>query len=323
MKHFTVSEIVLSKYKSISGPNPEEVVGGSRPRLNFVHKKTGQLFFFKTYSKNPREVWAECLASHIAEAMGLKAQTVTIKTAPLRLEESLRKMYPEQLPNNWKPVGTLARNLFPKNIEITYGAAIVGTPTKALTLEDIESKVRKRYYAADDLLQDFADMTVLDIMLGNMDRHHENWGVCEDEKYKQQLLVDKKRLIKLRYFTPLFDHGSSLMFELGQDQVKSMLDDSAILRNYIEEAKFGFILDIYGAKNNMFTIIRQHIENGTSWKKRFILSIEKVSSLDLLNVASLIIQMPSLDLLEYDNDRRKLLYKAILLRYNILIGISR
>jgi hypothetical protein len=143
VKHFTVTDLDIAKYKTITA----EVSGGSRPRLTLIHRDSNQKFFFKTYSHNPREVWAECLASHIAELIGLEAQAVTIKTTPARLEKVLRERFPTQIPKDWQPVGTLSRNIFPKNIEITYGAAIVGTPSNPLTLETIEAKIRERYYA--------------------------------------------------------------------------------------------------------------------------------------------------------------------------------
>jgi len=319
MKHFTVEELDMSKYKTITVS--VEVVGGSRPRLTLIHKDSNQKFFFKTYSHNPREVWAECLASHIAELMGLKAQAVTIKKTPQRLETVLRERFPEQLPDNWRPVGTLARNIFPRSIEIRYGAAVVETPTEPLTLKYVEQKIREKYYAPDDLLQSYADMVIFDILTGNMDRHHENWGVCEDQQYKQQLLLDRRRMVGLRYFTPLFDHGSSLMFELGQDQVKQFTEDESRLKRYVEEASFGFILDTNGKKTNMFNIIQQHLSQNTPWAPRFKKSLVKVRQIDLLALAGLVIQMPTLEILEYDTERRSLLYKGLLLRYNKLIEL--
>ena len=294
------------------------MVGGSRPRLTLIHKAKNEKFFFKTYTHTPREVWAECLASHIAELTDIRAQALTIKIAPARLVTSMEGHYGKILPKGWKPVGTLARNIFPRHIEITYGSAIVGTPSKPLTLDQIEQKIRSRYYAPDDLLQAYADMVMLDVFIGNMDRHHENWGVCEDKKYKQQLLFDKKGLIKLRYFTPLFDHGSSLMFELSEQKVQAMLDNPARLEAYIGESKFGFLLDIKGQTSNPFNVISQHLAQGTSWKPRFIKSLAKINKIDLLMLAGLIIQMPTLPVLEYGDSRRKLLYKSLLLRYNKL-----
>ncbi len=319
MRYFTVNELNLDKYKAITAPI--EVSGGSRPRLTLYHKDGVQKYFFKTYSHNPREVWAECLASHVADLMSIPAQAVTIKTAPLKLKHALQKRFPTQLPQDWKPIGTLARNIFPKNVEITYGSVILEKPSEPFTLAEIESKVGRRYYAAEDLLQGYSDMIIFDALIGNMDRHHENWGICEYERYKQLVLFDKKRTAALRHFTPLFDHGSSLMFELSQQDVKRLLKDEAAQLRYVMESKFGFLLDVSGNKINMLGLIEQHLAQRTSWQPRFKKSLARVKSLDLLALAGLVIRMPSLEILEYDSARRELLYKSLVMRYNKLIEL--
>ena len=233
----------------------------------------------------------------------------------------MRGHYGEVLPKDWKPVGTLARNIFPKGIDITYGSAIVETPSKPLTLDQVEQKIKSKYYAAEDLLQAFSDMMVFDVLTGNMDRHHENWGVCEDKRYKQQLLVDKKRLIDLRWFTPLFDHGSSLMFELSDQDIEAMAKDETKIEQYVSRSKFGFLLDVRGRKTNPFELITQHLDKDTDWKPRVRKSLKKIEGLDRLKLAELIIKMPVPEILEYDDQRRKILYESLLLRYNKLIEI--
>lgn len=312
MKHYTVKTIDMRSYKEVK----VEVSGGSRPRLVFIHSKTNKKFFFKTYSKTPREVWTEALASHIGELVNLPVQTVTIKKAPQRLREILEERYPENLPKPWIPIGTLAHNIFPRNYEITYGAFIVETPTEPLTLEAIETSIRAKYYAPEDLLQSYADMVVFDAFIGNMDRHHENWGVCESDKYKQLVLFDKKATADERHFAPLFDHGSSLMFELDNEKINEFDRDNERIKQYIEKCEYTFTLDSSGNKANIFKIIEQEIDNKTAWGKRFKKSLPKFAGIDLLHLATMIARMPDLPELDYNYQRKKVLYRSLLMRYN-------
>ncbi|TAK89275.1 hypothetical protein EPO04_04255 [Patescibacteria group bacterium] len=314
MKHFTVNEIKIASYKKASVY--DAVSGGSRPRIVFIHSKTNQKFFFKTYTHNPREVWAEALASHIGQLTGIPTQKVTIKTAPLRLKEILIKHFPTKVDQNWTRVGTLARNIFPKDYEITYGSNIVGSIGNPLTLNQAESFIRDKYYAADDLLQSYAEMIVFDAFIGNMDRHHENWGISESKTYKQMVLFDQKNLASKRHFAPLFDHGSSLMFELSDQKVSQLNADDEALYRYILASKYSFLLDESGKSTNVFKVIEQEIASKSDWGKRFKNSAIKIVSIDLLSLSTLLIQMPTLPALEYNQKRRSLLYKSLLFRYN-------
>jgi hypothetical protein len=267
MKHYTIEQIDHSRYK------PEvkiEAVGGSRPRIILVHSKTGSTYIFKTYSHNSREVLAECLASHLGLILGVPIQQVVIKRLSPPLVKWLKQHKRQNLPKDWQPIGTLARNIFPKGQEIMYGQNIVNTSSGSLSLEEIEAAIRKQYYAPDDLLDSFAQMIVFDAVIGNMDRHHENWGVIETVRYKQQVMFGKKTLINQRWFTPLYDHGSSLLFELAESDVDRYFIDEALLRSkYIFGAKYSFVKDSHGEKENVFTVIKSHINENTSWGKRF------------------------------------------------------
>ncbi|HSW37819.1 MAG TPA: hypothetical protein VLG37_05660 [Candidatus Saccharimonadales bacterium] len=317
MKHFTIETIDYSRYK----PRVRiQVVGGSRPRITLVHSKTNQKFIFKTYSHNSREVWAECLASHLGMILGVPVQQVVIKRAPTSLVKALKENVPENLPHAWKPIGTLARNIFPKDQEIMYGAKIVGTNSDALSLEKIEMAIRAQYYAADDLLERFAQMIVFDAIIGNMDRHHENWGIVESIKYKQQVMFGKKTLASQRGFTPLYDHGSSLLFELSEENIERYLSDKKTLRDkYIFGSKYSFVRDSSGTECNVFDVIRDHIREKTDWGKRFRKAILPLPKASRLEIAKAITKMPSAPEIDYSEERKELLLRSILLRLEALI----
>jgi len=108
------------------------------------------------------------------------------------------------------------------------------------------------------------------------------------------------------------------MFELDQEKVRQMALDNQKLIKYVQESSFGFILGVDGIKANMLEIIRQHLGQKTSWAPRFKKSLRKVEAINLLSLAGLVIQMPTLDILEYDHERRTVLYNGLLLRYTKL-----
>jgi hypothetical protein len=308
-----------------------ELVGGTRPRLTLKDKKTHQKYIFKSYCHNSREVFAECLASFLGNILDISVQQVSIKRLPEQLAAALRKACPA-IPVDWVPIGSLARNVFPKNGIIKYGASIINTPSQSMSLENIEQFFRKNYYAPDDLLKAFATMIVFDAIIGNMDRHHENWGIIESKKFRQFVLFNKKQyahdLHQNRKFTPLFDHGSSLLFELTETAVCAYLKDLTLFKeHYVLGSKYSFIKDSQNKERNIFTIIEQHLREKTVWGVLFKdvittkLVRNKTNPISLLEIAKKIVQMPNVPEIDYSLPRRDLLLRSIIIRIEKLISI--
>lgn len=263
-------------------------------------------------------MWAESLASHLGPIFGIDVQRVVIKSSSPELTKVLRGAVPD-IPTDWKPIGTLARNIFPRGQEINYGASIVQELSKPLPLEEIERRIGQRYYAPEDLLQRFAQMIVFDALIGNMDRHHENWGIVETVKYKQLVLFDKKRLKEGRQFTPLYDHGSSLMFELDESIVRRYLkNEKEFIDVYVKGKPYSFVCLPDGKRANIFQVIEYHTGHRTDWGKRFIKEIKNLDGVSLLEIAKAIAKMPNTKHIDYTEDRKELLLRSILLRIDLL-----
>lgn|GEM_PF-1595185 len=320
MRHFSFDNLTFTRLE----PVRIEVVGGSRPRLTLEHKTNKQRFFLKTYRYNPREVWAEMFASQLGEEAGFKIQAVSLKKVPQNLADIFRRNFKDHLPENWHPVGALVRNVFPKNHELLYGAQIIGTASDPVTLEQIEKDIRARYLDSEDLLQSFADMIVFDAWIGNMDRHHENWAIYQRNVVVQfslfKLTKEQRELIKHRRgFTPLFDHGSSLIFELDEKQVKYYLKHLDQFTDvYILGKNYALILGSDGERLNIYQVIENQIKSDKKWAKRFRNSIERIVTVNSLTVARLILQMPTAGELDYSQDRKDLLYYSLEKRKAIL-----
>lgn len=320
MRHFSFDNLTLARLDPIR----LEVIGGSRPRLTLEHKTNKQRFFLKSYRHNPREVWAEMFASQLGKETGIKIQAVSLKKIPSDLAHIFRSNYKDYLPEDWHPVGALVRNVFPKNHELLYGAQIIGTASDPVTLEQVEADIRSRYLDSEDLLQDFSDMIVFDAWIGNMDRHHENWAIYQKNVVVQfslfTLTKEQREMIKrMRGFTPLFDHGSSLLFELDEKQVAYFLGHlDRFTESYILGKKYALILGSDGEQLNIYEVIARQLKTSGKWAKRFRKSIQKIAAVNSLTVARLILEMPTGGELDYGQDRKNLLYYSLEKRREIL-----
>lgn len=112
------------------------------------------------------------------------------------------------------------------------------------TVENIISAIRKMFPRANDhrtVLRQLASYMVLDALIGNTDRHHENWG------FLWQVLVDidevseAARLSKQYDVAPSFDHASSLGREL-LDEKRADLLKRGLVGRYVRKGRGGIYL---------------------------------------------------------------------------------
>jgi hypothetical protein len=297
-----------------------QVIGGSRPRVTITHQKTKQRYLLKFSRHRSAEIFSELLASKLAAVANVTCQEVTIKEIPKGMFKNLKKHISSDDESVLLPIATLARNIFPKDYEITYGQRIVDTPSDPLTLEQIEQCLSRRYYAPEDLLDKFAEMIVFDAWIGNMDRHHENWGVSEHITIRTgQRVIDPQVLKHKRHFSPLYDHGSSLLFELDENKVTRYLQNlDGFKESYILGKSYTLIKDSDNTQRNVFEVIASHIERDTIWGRRFSKQIPKITSVQALTIATEVIKMPHHELLDYSDQRRELLYYSLVTRQQLL-----
>lgn len=317
MKHYEIEEIDSNRYQFLKY---EEPIGGSRPRIILQDKKTKSKFLLKTYNHNSREVWAELLASKIGKLLDLNIQNVSVK----KMGSATGNLFKTQnLPANWQPVGALIRNAFPPKHDIFYGQRIVGDDSAYLKLEDIEQSIRNKYYAPEDLLQAFAKMVVFDAFIGNMDRHHQNWGIVEHQVVNQMSLLYLADSIKNRYFATLFDHGSSLLFELAEEDVKRYIDQPDLFEKvYILGKQYTFFKDSDGNASNVFSLIKCYIKGDKkNWGKRFKKAIEPYHGLQVYDLAKSLMKMPQHEYIDYSENRKRLLLNSLIFRKKTLEGL--
>jgi hypothetical protein len=164
------------------------------------------------------EDWAEKLAAEVAVALRLPAAQVELATRP----------FAQGLPR-----GVLSRYMLPEDHELTHGNELLGgrvagyaqmrtgevagytVATCMAALDGFDVTPGADAPDGADARFLFAGYLVLDALVANTDRHHENWGVVQT-------------LGRPPYLAPTFDHASSLGFQEPQDRKQRLLDiDSA------------------------------------------------------------------------------------------------
>ncbi|MDP2093947.1 MAG: HipA domain-containing protein [Hydrogenophaga sp.] len=197
---------------------------GSKPK--FWVLLDDKRWLFKEARPNTGEDWSEKAAAEIAKALGIRAATV-------------------ELAQYGDKRGCISLNF----VDVNAGEALVhGNEILALrvtgydkektfrqsdhTLENIDAAIRGLFHAdrAEAILTELAGYMVLDALIGNTDRHHENWGLLAGLQSDPQML----RLS----VAPSFDHASSLGRELQDERRRELLTTDRV-RWYVEKGRGG------------------------------------------------------------------------------------
>lgn len=214
---------------------------GSKPKFWFRYQD--EMWLFKQARSNTGEHWAEKIASEIAELMGLPTHEALIAIYEGNLGCAVRSFL--------KPGQTLVHgNELMAGVIDGYDKSkqrgqadhnfdnVVTTLERKFSVPEIRRNVSLR----------FVGYPMLDALVGNTDRHHENWGVVQRFTVKESR-ENKQLSISLRTgLAPTFDHASSLGRELLDEARKQLLADPAALRRYIRKGTGGIFRDAAAKK---------------------------------------------------------------------------
>jgi hypothetical protein len=180
---------------------------GSKRKFWFRHSDE-KLWLFKYARPNTGEHWAEKLAAEIAEVIGLPHAVVELA----RFEGAWGAMTCDFTQEGKQ--GLVHGNELLTELEPEYPTADTYR-VRAHTLTAVHAVLGQDFIRAPALARGPSDIgpfdlfvgyLLLDALIGNTDRHHENWGVL--------LTSSQPRSAEL---APTFDHASSLGRELTDD----------------------------------------------------------------------------------------------------------
>ena len=194
---------------------------GSKRKFWYRNPETGTEWLFKYPREDKGEHWAEKIAAELANRLGVlhaKVELANYRGTPGSVTESFSGNGRELVHGNQ----LLERVVLGYETEKTYGqsAHTLSNIWRVLdrVFDDPEGAARAKHRIAGYL--------VLDALISNTDRHHENWGLLRNRT------GDRWR----GFVAPSFDHASSLGRELLDVRRDKLLGENRI-GDYVEKGR--------------------------------------------------------------------------------------
>lgn len=188
-----------------------------------IKRRPFRYYWKESLHRFPLEFWSEVLAYHIGAVVG-------VRVPPCFPATYTAMEGPAELPTR---LGSLSLSLVEPldEEELIHGGDLLSEikPTydrKKGTDHSVQLIIKALRELIDDvsLYREFFRQLVFDALIGNSDRHQDNWGVKSE-----WLDDDVERFTML----PAFDNGTSLGRELTEDKIQSCLRNPIELEAFI------------------------------------------------------------------------------------------
>lgn len=233
MDYFEV-DISSWKYENIN-------VSGSKEKRWYRSLDTNQLALFKLpismtsdssigLGESTGEVWSEKICSEIGNYIGFPTHNVDI--GALVIDDEAIEFYGlngKGVQSGDKVFGALCWSFLNEDKDsLVEGADMIMDFDETYDREILQGKreiynfdLLYRLFGENNILDHLFQMIIFDTLIGNTDRHQDNFGVIRDEETGQQK------------FAPLYDNSSSLGREMNEERIKLMLRDQKMFDSYI------------------------------------------------------------------------------------------
>jgi HipA-like C-terminal domain len=207
---------------------------GSKPKFWFTYEK--EKWLFKEARQNTGEDWSEKLASEIAKLMGLSTHHTE-----LAIWNGKR--------------GCAVKSFLPQGFSLVHGNELLGGLLSGYDSEKIHGQadhtvenivnVLERIFLGDSsraaVSRKFIGYLVFDALVGNTDRHHQNWGLIIN------LPENKESANPIVALAPTFDHASSLGRELT-DEARARHSKEQTIERYTLRARGGIFENVNSSR---------------------------------------------------------------------------
>lgn len=123
-----------------------------------------------------------------------------------------------------------------------------------------------------------AEYLVLDAIIGNTDRHHENWGLL-----RRRTAGGWHAMV-----APSFDHASSMGRELQNTRRERLLAENRV-GSYVERGRGGVYLEEDGPQISPLDLLRRSVDNHGRY---FSSALARLRRLDAVTIAAIVDRIP-------------------------------
>ena len=231
-------------------------------------------WLFKYPQQNTGQHWAEKIAAEVAALLQVRHSEVELA----KFEEKR---------------GSITRSFVSENVSLDHGNQLLKTylsgyhdaerfrqssHTFSRIWQTLDEIFKQEHLIASAKLE-FASYLVLDAVIGNTDRHHENWGVLR-RSGQGGSQID---------LAPSFDHASSLGRELLDDRRNRYLAENEVGR-YAERGRGG----IYWSQDDRWgpsplTLVRKGTDR---CRDQFLPGLQKLSALNMDSLTAIVDRIP-------------------------------
>jgi hypothetical protein len=256
---------------------------GSKEKMDLIDPKKNKIFMFKEPAENSGDNWSEKIASELGIELGFNVQKVDLA-----------------INNGIKGVLIHYSLDIDKGEALTEGVILLKKdnvnfdPEKrdGYTFQAIEKSLLD---ISEEVFEAFLEIIVFDILIGNTDRHSENWGIIKKINFKNTKLI------------AAYDNSSSLSRELhsNEEKIKELLSNKPVMfDSYIRRS--GSMVGLDGKKRvKHFEMLEFLIEEYSEKLLKYLKILENLSNIKIEKIINMI---PN----EFMGEYHKVLVKKII-----------